>query len=165
MQFIDPGEGSFDPAATSPLIEAGETPQAFDGTPCLDLAGRPRLLDADGDGLAVADLGALEHDASATLVPGEVAGLRCEPGRSMAWDAAASATSYRVRRATLPLSYAYGMVCLDTTLVTTFPTAASVPAPGQGWAYVVSAVTAGGEEGTLGFGTCVERSEVGLACP
>ncbi|HUD71004.1 MAG TPA: MopE-related protein [Dongiaceae bacterium] len=54
-QFVDPVAGDFRLSAGSPCIDAGSP-----GLLSVDLPGRPRSLDGDGDGTAVPDMGAWE---------------------------------------------------------------------------------------------------------
>ena len=57
-RFSARASGDFRPAAGSPLIDAGD---AADVLPALDQAGKPRVVDGNGDGVAVADIGAYER--------------------------------------------------------------------------------------------------------
>ncbi|GMU20966.1 MAG: hypothetical protein AMXMBFR13_10620 [Phycisphaerae bacterium] len=73
---VDPGfalGGDYHLAAGSPCIDAGSSTPAG-GLPATDLDGRPRLVDGDGDGTAMVDMGAYELDpATPTLAvsPGD----------------------------------------------------------------------------------------------
>ena len=146
-------------ADASPALDHGPDPSSYDGAPCQDLNGGPRLMDYHGDdGLATVDIGAYEHRK--TLTPGPVTGLVWTGAQTLAWDAEPSATSYHVYRDDLAvLGYADFGSC-DTTLdpVTTETlTDARHPAAGQGWFYLITADD-DLREGTLGDGTCAERS-------
>jgi hypothetical protein len=57
-QFVDPAQTDYRLQATSPAIDNGATSGADPGT--FDLAGYPRVRDGNGDGTAVADIGAYE---------------------------------------------------------------------------------------------------------
>jgi uncharacterized repeat protein (TIGR02543 family) len=57
-QFVDPTQTDYSLQATSPAIDKGATSGADPGK--FDLAGYPRVRDGNGDGTAVADIGAYE---------------------------------------------------------------------------------------------------------
>lgn len=71
-QFVDAGAGDYRLAAPSPLIDASLAAGGLPGLPALDLGGKPRLNDGDGDCTAELDLGAFETQApvAAACVPG-----------------------------------------------------------------------------------------------
>ncbi|MCP4708332.1 MAG: right-handed parallel beta-helix repeat-containing protein [Planctomycetes bacterium] len=55
--FVDAGSGDYRLMAGSPCIDAGDNGGV---TTIFDLDGRPRVVDGDGDGVAVVDMGAYE---------------------------------------------------------------------------------------------------------
>jgi parallel beta-helix repeat protein len=59
-ELIDPTHGSFQPAASSPILDVGSNTYSAP----LDARGLVRPRDGDGDGTHVADLGAYEHEPS-----------------------------------------------------------------------------------------------------
>jgi len=161
-QFVAGGGYRLSPS--SPCIDTGSPPQDFTGVACLDLDGGPRLRDADGDGVAAHDMGAVEYE-DPTLLPEEVANVGWEstnPDR-LTWDAEPSSDAYEVYRGELTaLGYQDWGSCQGTTSATTFDDA-ELPPPGAGFFYVVTG-QAGIATGTMGFATCAERSNYN-GCP
>jgi hypothetical protein len=161
--FVSPASFDYHLASlASPCVDAAVGPGGYSGDPCNDHDGRPRLLDADGDGDPRADMGAYEFDGTADS-PGEVANLRFLDVLTLEWDATPSIASYGVYRADLPVGYATQFFCQGTTSLTSFLVGSSTPPPGGSFAYLVSArdPKAGdpaGREGPLGAGTCAEQS-------
>ncbi len=153
-------------AATSACLDHGPDPTTADGTPATDLPGAVRRIDWDGDGLAQTDCGAFEMTNPAR--PAEVAGLVWASDSRLEWSAVAEAVEYHVYRDALAaLSYASFGVCrddLDDVRSDTRLDDVSIPDPGEGSFYLVTAETAGGAEGTLGYATGAERSNVNR-CP
>ena len=161
-------DGSYGLSSGSPALEYVPNPETFAGDPCEDVAGEPRLEDFDGDGVAQMDIGAHEMRSS-SLVPGEVTGLVWQSDSLLQWNAVPGATEYHVYRdfvSTLSFgsfaSCADGIdgVRTDTELVDT--DTASLPV-GSAWYYLITADD-GTREGSLGYGTCAERSNF-TACP
>jgi hypothetical protein len=156
----------FRPKNTSPVLDRGPDPALYVGTPCRDLGGDLRLRDWDGDGLARVDLGAYERN-NTTLAPAAVGGLLWTSASTLTWAATPSAVEYHVYRATLAsLGYGAFGVCrddLDGSRSDTVLTDGEAPAASVGFFYVIGARSVAGD-GTLGFGTCVERSNF-TACP
>jgi parallel beta-helix repeat protein len=74
-QFVDPSRGDFTLKSTSPAIDFGSG--AFNSVTALkkDLQGNTRPQDGDGNGSAIADIGALEVVASNSSNNGEVKGV------------------------------------------------------------------------------------------
>jgi hypothetical protein len=64
--YIDAPNGDFRPNADSPLIDAGNNTAS--DVPAEDLSGLPRIVDGDGDGLAIVDMGAYEVQEAITIV-------------------------------------------------------------------------------------------------
>ncbi|MDH3629295.1 MAG: right-handed parallel beta-helix repeat-containing protein [Acidobacteriota bacterium] len=151
----------------SPALDSGPAPSLYGGEPCTDLNGDRRLRDWDGDGLAQNDLGPYEaHNTG--LVPGDVANLFWSDSQTLEWDAAASATEYHIYRDFLgTLGYAAFGTCrddLDGNRTDTLLSDGELPAPGTAFFYLISAEDGGGAEGSIGFATCVERSNFSV-CP
>jgi hypothetical protein len=166
--FVDPTGGDFHVQAGSPVLDHGPDPSLYIGDPLSDLDGGPRLRDHDGvDGLARSDCGAYEREN--TLLPvGEVLNLVWTDGTTLTWDGEPSATEYHLYRDDLEnLSYDRFGECadsLDPTRTDTTLADAEDPLPGQCFTYLVTAVEAGGDEGSLGFATGAERSNF-CPCP
>ncbi len=180
---LDPAfvPGSYRVPLTSPVVDAGESPICFDGIPCLDLDGNPRLLDADGDDLAQSDMGAFEYDNHAALLPGEV--QDCGPDGNCAgflqissvgpnlflleWDAIpGGSVDYNLYSGVLSSrGYDFSLTNLACGLGgSPFFLNDGNPSGGDGFGYVVSGDDSV-DEGSLGFGTCAERSNVSDPCP
>jgi hypothetical protein len=151
--------------AASPLPDhsvAGLRPEDFTGIPCRDLDGLPRLRDANGDHLAVSDLGAYE---SPRLVPGPgaVQNLLFQDQTTLQWDVEPLAASYNVLRGTggpggAPLGYCLPLTALQAGTAATTLTDTDQPPVGSFFYYLIQAVDAQSRTGTLGDGTCAERS-------
>jgi Fibronectin type III domain/Right handed beta helix region len=85
----------------SPAVDAGY-PLTDDLLTSTDLAGLPRVMDGDGDGVARIDIGAYEVSAGGQLAPGTPQGLRLQKGGTSltaTWSAPADGdvTGYEVR--------------------------------------------------------------------
>jgi hypothetical protein len=61
--FVNPAARDYRPAAGSPLIDAGPS----SAIAAVDVIGQPRVVDGNGDGIAMVDLGALEYQPPATI--------------------------------------------------------------------------------------------------
>jgi hypothetical protein len=154
-----PGDGS-------PCLDRGPDPATFAG-PCYDAAGAPRLADYDGDGWARMDVGAYERPRPAPDPP-EVTALHWIDRMTLAWSPVSGATEYHVYRTDVEsLSYAHFGICRDDLDLDRTDTSLSdplAPAPGTGLSYIITAESATGAEGTMGWATCVERSRFS-PCP
>jgi hypothetical protein len=140
---------------------AGVKPLAFTG-PCRDLGGSPRLRDANGDGLAVTDLGAYEM-GRLTPGPGGVTGVAFQNGTTLGWIEEPSAATYCIYRGQAGTSGTPLGTCLDLTALqcgTAGLTLVDTENPPLGglFHYHVTAVDALAVHGTLGSGTCNERT-------
>ncbi|MCP3981217.1 MAG: hypothetical protein GY716_18105 [bacterium] len=163
--FVDAGTGDYHLLVSSPAVEAGEAPELFTGVPCRDFDGRRRLLDADGDGTANSDMGAYEFDNAPALLPGDPQNLIMTDQTTLDWDDEAASVVYQINRGNLAtLGYDYVVECLGTSVSSTFQVT-DLPPVNDGYFYTVSGKDMGGEEGTLGFGTCAERSKIFDPCP
>ena len=166
--FLDPAAGDYHLPLNSPAVDVIPAPENFRGNPTTDYndsgSGHDqRLLDGDGDGMAHADMGAYELDNSA-LVPGSVQNLQLGaiPTTVLTWDvdpdvSADPSGEYRIYRGALA---DLGLDCWGTPVEATATTSYlefEVPLSGEGYFYLVSAVTTT-REGTLGYGSAAERS-------
>ncbi len=120
-------------------------------------------LDAIGDAVAAIALSSASNHTSAGLVadnppPGEVKNQRWTSKTTFIWDPEKSIGSYAAYRATLgSLPGNYG-ACLMSPIASESWTDSSVPAPGTGYFYLVTARNRLGEEGTKGFASSgIER--------
>jgi hypothetical protein len=164
-RFADPAAGDYRLRADSPCLEVSLDGDAFDGWPCKDRAGRPRLLDGDRDGWVRADMGAHEHEPVASPAPGAILGLRFLDGLTLAWQPDATAVRYLVFRSALAgVDYRISWDCLGATEVLQYPLEGDTPLPGEGFVYVVAGEAAGGQRGSTSAGTCAERSNE-APCP
>ncbi len=164
--FVSVFSGDYHLTSSSPLIDTGDAPELFDGVPCKDFDGNPRLLDKDGDASARGDMGAFEFDNSAVLSPGDPQNLVVAGPTTLQWDAEPASAEYQINRGTISTrGYDYLVECLGTSLTTSFVLPGTIPPPGSAFYYFVSGKDGGGEEGTLGFGTCAERSKIFDPCP
>jgi hypothetical protein len=149
---------------TSPALDRGGNPALFDGVPCTDLDGGPRLRDHDGNGLAEMDIGAFERASLLRPTPA-AEGLTWTSKQKLSWSAAPSATEYHVHRGALAdLGFDdYGTCRDDLKSGATELTDSALPPPGSGFFYLVT--FEGAQVGsTLGLGTCAERSNF-APCP
>ena len=157
----------YSPSAGSPCVEFGTPPPGEAGDPTLDLAGRPRRLDGNGDGIAVSDCGALEYDP-ADRTPGEIKNVRWSGTAAIAWDADPAAATYHQYRGPLgglsQTSFGACADAADANLADTLAPAAETPSAGAGFFYLVTGRDAAGREGTLGYATGAERSRFS-GCP
>jgi hypothetical protein len=159
--FADPVVENYRLHAVSPLLDHGPDPGAFDGTPCTDLDGGPRLRDHDGDGWAQTDPGAYER-VNEVVAPPEVHGLVWMTGSELRWTPVEGAPEYHLYRAPLDtLVFSSFGVCadgLDAVRSDASMTDDEVPPPGEGFYYQVTTEDGSGAESTLGVGTCAERT-------
>jgi hypothetical protein len=154
---------------TSPAVDAGFAPPCFTGAPSRDWDRKQRLLDADGDGSARPDMGAYELDNGSTLNPGDVGNLMIselpDVGYQMSWDPEPPDSEYHIYRGLIStLDYTFTMTCLATVPSASFLLPPGDPPPGDGFFFLVSSDDSV-EEGTLGFGTSAERSNISDTCP
>ena len=150
-------------AAGSSAADHGPDPAAFTGTPSRDLAGGPRLRDADGDGMARMDIGAYERDNPAWSGT-EVRNARWETDSLLVWDAHPLAAGYAVHDGDLDaLSFSSFGTCRAAVTSPALEDE-SVPPAGSGRFYLVALIDSAGQEGTLGPGSSVERSRFGALC-
>lgn len=161
--FVD----GFRLAANSPALDRGPHPALYEGAPCVDLDGGPRLRDHDGDRLARGDLGAYER-AYTSPIPGEVSGLRWLSPTILSWNEAPAALSYHVYRDALSaLGWDDFGTCrddLDPTMTDPVLFDPEEPPPGDGFFYEITAEAQADRESSLGIGTCAERSNF-TPCP
>ncbi|ANM31534.1 hypothetical protein ABI59_21155 [Acidobacteria bacterium Mor1] len=143
-QFVD--EESLKPRSDSPLIDAATL-----GTyPALDVAGFPRSLDGDLDGLPVRDIGAVENTGITRVT---------FDGDTLRWDEAlGTGVLYNVYRGDLQTLRTSGVYtqdpasipqALESCLIAEGLVDDDVPAAGSAFFYLVTAV--GSVESSLGF--------------
>lgn len=150
----------------SPCLDYGPGPQLFSG-PCWDLPGHPRLQDFNGDGSSRLDLGAIEENDPDPLPP-EVLGTQWSSRSQLDWIPVTGAVEYHIYRSDVAsLGYAGFGTCRDdldpdrsdTTLIDL-----DLPVPGSGFSYLITAESMDAQEGSLGYATCVERTNFS-PCP
>jgi hypothetical protein len=163
--YADPlfvGGGDFRLAAASPALDHGPDPADYTGVPCFDFGMGPRLRDYDGDNLAQIDPGAYEHANPALASEVE---LGWSSPTVLAWVGGPPMVNYSAYRGDLSsLSYANFGVCMVADDPATALEDPTLPAPGEGLFYLVTVVELAGPEGSLGLGTCAERSNF-QPCP
>jgi hypothetical protein len=162
--FVDASSGNYRLQVDSPCIDGGYDPSTYTGNPCCDFDQHQRLLDKDGDGFAQPDMGVFEHDNSINLTPGDVQNARFTTSKdTLQWDSEPNSVKYNVYRDLLnTLGYnSYG-ACHGSSNGTSYYDD-SIP-PGTGCYYYLVTGVKGQKEGTLGFGTCAERSNY-TPCP
>jgi hypothetical protein len=97
-----------------------------------------------------------------------VTNLRWISTTVLTWDPMPAAATYHVYRdAILSLGFDAFGTCrddLDDERSDTSLSDASVPSPGAGFHYLITAEDSSGHEGTLGFASCLERSNF-TPCP
>jgi parallel beta-helix repeat protein len=84
--FVSPGNGDYRLQFGAPVIDRGNSAAA--GVPTTDLDGRSRILDGDGDGVAVVDMGAYETQAIQTVTVTQ--GAPATAGYGMAFTVSAT---------------------------------------------------------------------------
>lgn len=164
--FVDPSTYNYRLQIDSLCIESGYDPATYIGTPCCDFDNHQRLLDKDGDGYAYPDMGAFEYDNSINLTPGDVQNLHFDTGKNLLmWDSEPYSISYHIYQDNLyDLGYDDFGSCMGVTSDTAYYVG-TVPPVNECYFYLVTGVDATSEEGTMGFGTCAERSDFYPTCP
>ena len=127
----------------------------------------PRGRDHDGNGFAHRDAGAYER-ANTELVPDDAGPVNFPEPDRLVWPALPNAARYHVYRDLVQnIGYAHFGTCVDSLdpnpLDTEFEDPDAPPAGGA-WGYVITAESASGREGTMGYATCTERSNF-APCP
>jgi hypothetical protein len=80
-QFRNPADGDFGLLFSSPLIDAGDPAPLAAGRPDTAVDGAPRVVDGNGDGSAIPDMGAFEYQRRAPVVSAGVVPDRIAAGR------------------------------------------------------------------------------------
>jgi putative cofactor-binding repeat protein len=152
--YLDPGRGLFDLRSDSELIDRG----VASGAPADDIAGRPRPVDGELDGLSDADIGAYENQA-------EITRLRFDDDTTLRWDGSRNtAMVFDVYRDVLSL-FGPGSVgvCWQAGLTGTTVSETDLPPDGDGYAYLV--VGRDALVGSLGFDSDGSERTPLVSCP
>jgi hypothetical protein len=156
--LANPSGGDYRLSAGSPAIDSGQPASA----PSDDFRGQRRPLDGDFDGVPGVDRGAYEYDRD------DVLGLRFVSDSLINWDAAPGATSYHVYSGFLDTVLTSGLdACRDgedAVLSDLAFTETRIPATGEGFAYLVTAVV-GGVEGSPGWNSLGLERPQPIHCP
>jgi len=127
-------------------------------------------LDTIGDGVVLTGLASPAFHLDGGFVgqfppPGEVTGLRFSDLTTFLWSPERSAQRYEIYRGTTAsLPGTFG-TCFANNLSLVSATDASIPAPGQGFFYLVTTRNRLGEEGPKGYASNGTEEANPLPCP
>ena len=153
---------------TENVLNAGGHPEG--GTTFVSASHRISL-DAIGEGVLGTGLSSASFRVGGGFVspfspPGEVQGLRFSDKQTLEWDAEPSVGAYDLYRDLLSdlSGLGYGD-CLQSEIASRSAVDATVPAPGQGFFYLVTAENRLDEEGTKGFASSGAERGNPAPCP
>jgi hypothetical protein len=85
--FTDAPRGNFRPLPPSPVVDGGDPAPLAAGASDTDLDVRPRVLDGNGDGSSVRDIGAYEYERAAPSVTALSSPGLVRPGQAIRFEA------------------------------------------------------------------------------